>query len=500
MPERDGKVVRLRPARRKQRESPVTSRQPAHDREAERAVLGAIIVDNDQIDAVRRIVDVGCFFDERNRLTFAAAMALRDRREPVDLVTLKHELSTTGKLEDVGGLAYLAGLTDGVPRSQNGESYAGIVRNLDDVRSIQYQLDVVGQQLADRPAESDAALDALRALIDARRGSVAAEAISEPITALAARLADTWGRLAFLGDLLALGEIAMLHGQPRDGKTWLALSIAIAVAIGPTVAAFGRFRADRSRAVLVVNNEDGPAPTVARIQSLIAGYGVTDAPENLHVVVGRGVDLDDPTWQAQIIAEAKRLDVALIVLDPLRSLTACVDQGPAELRPFAAFVRRLVRETGAALLLVHHDVKPSAGGPPDTRRRAQKASGGALFSIVDAPIHVERVDERRSLVAADGFKHVADPAPFVVERVECHGGITLVAEGVPAASSAADVALQARIREYLRERPGASGNAIAKDMRGTRKQAVVAALEDMFLAGEVDRADGARGAHLWMLK
>jgi RecA-family ATPase len=100
-----------------------------------------------------------------------------------------------------------------------------------------------------------------------------------------------------------------------------------------------------------------------------------------------------------------------VTFDPLRSLTAAADQA-RELKPIVTFLRRLMRETGCAVLIVHHHTKP--GEKPDQRRRPQRASGGGIFSIADAPIHVETIDQNRRLLVPTAFKFCADPAPITL--------------------------------------------------------------------------------------
>jgi hypothetical protein len=95
----------------------------------------------------------------------------------------------------------------------------------------------------------------------------------------------------------------------------------------------------------------------------------------------------------------------VVILDPLRSLTGCVDQGPRELQPFARYLRRLVDATGVVPVLSHHDTKPLVG-QRETRQRPQRVSGGAMFSIADAPIHCERIGED------DWTRRQTDPSGF----------------------------------------------------------------------------------------
>ena len=98
-----------------------------HNLEAERSVLGAILIDNDTFNVAAAIIDARAFFHDAHRRVFERMMDLSERSQPIDLVTLKEELERAGDLEEVGGPAYMASLVDGVPRSTNVEYYAQIV-------------------------------------------------------------------------------------------------------------------------------------------------------------------------------------------------------------------------------------------------------------------------------------------------------------------------------------------------------------------------------------
>src|SRR5688500_20177546 len=99
----------------------------SHNLEAERSVLGAILIDNDAFNVAAAIIDSRAFFRDARRRIFERMMDLSERSQPIDLITLKEELERAGELEEVGGPAYIASLVDGVPRSTNVEYYAQIV-------------------------------------------------------------------------------------------------------------------------------------------------------------------------------------------------------------------------------------------------------------------------------------------------------------------------------------------------------------------------------------
>lgn len=98
-----------------------------HDLEAERAVLGSILLHSEVFDVAADIVGSTDFFRDAHRRIFAAMGRLVDLRRPVEWITLREELERTGELVAVGGPAYVSALVDGIPRSVNIEHYAGIV-------------------------------------------------------------------------------------------------------------------------------------------------------------------------------------------------------------------------------------------------------------------------------------------------------------------------------------------------------------------------------------
>jgi replicative DNA helicase len=109
---------------------------PPQNLEAEAAVLGGIMLENDAINRVLEALRPDDFYRESHRKIFRAMIELSDRNEPVDLVTLSEWMRSKGELEAVGGAAYLASLNDFVPTAVNIASYARIVREKAIVRNL----------------------------------------------------------------------------------------------------------------------------------------------------------------------------------------------------------------------------------------------------------------------------------------------------------------------------------------------------------------------------
>lgn len=292
--------------------------------------------------------------------------------------------------------------------------------------------------------------------------------------------------------------IALMHGQPRDGKSFVALEMLVALATGTL--AFGLLRVPRAVSVWYIAEEDAPARVRQRIQALLGGRNVPMAPANLHVTVREGVNLDDHEWQKRLIAETAAHGIRFAVIDTLRATTAGADQGPRELRDVALFLRRWTRETGVSLAVVHHDVKPNRQPRRPDRQRAQKASGGGLFSIADSPISFERIDERRTRLVPSAFKFMPDPLPLVVtletDNPERPSWFRLRAERETGHASAASTV--ASIREYLTRNPGAAMGKVAAGVGGNKAN-VLTAIRGLIDDGGISVTDGKKGARLCWL-
>lgn len=112
--------------------------------DAERSVLGAILLDNKAIDAAMVLKREDFFLDQHQRV-FAQMLSLAENQQPIDLVTLTEELHKRGNLEAAGGAPYLASLADGMPRVSNVEHYARIVQEKALLRSAIRRADAIQQ-------------------------------------------------------------------------------------------------------------------------------------------------------------------------------------------------------------------------------------------------------------------------------------------------------------------------------------------------------------------
>ncbi len=130
-----------------------------HNLDAERSVLGAVLLDNEAFNTAIAIITPEAFFRDAHRRIFERMVQLTERRSAIDFVTLREELGKAGELEEVGGAGYLASLVDGVPRATNVEYYARIVREKAILRSLIYAANQIVGNAYEADQDADLILD-----------------------------------------------------------------------------------------------------------------------------------------------------------------------------------------------------------------------------------------------------------------------------------------------------------------------------------------------------
>ena len=109
---------------------------PPNDIEAEQAVLGSMLTDKDAVIAAIEVLKPEDFYREDNKTIYMAVLSLYNRAEPVDIITLKAELTSMGKFDSIGGLEYLAELPEKVPTTANVDKYIKIVEEKSILRNL----------------------------------------------------------------------------------------------------------------------------------------------------------------------------------------------------------------------------------------------------------------------------------------------------------------------------------------------------------------------------
>lgn len=138
---------------------PGSLRVPPHNEDAERSLLGAVMLDERALDEIASIVKPEDFFRESHRLIFKAMMALSMRGESLDAITMGDYLAAEGVLEQVGGANLLARLSTEVPSATNASSYAQIVRRKSALRNFIRTADALVDECYDDIPDVEAFMD-----------------------------------------------------------------------------------------------------------------------------------------------------------------------------------------------------------------------------------------------------------------------------------------------------------------------------------------------------
>ncbi len=240
---------------------------PPHSQEAEQSFLGAILIDPEAMLKVADHVDEEMFYFDKHAAIYAAMLALYARHEPIDLLSLGNRLEEMGKLEHVGGRAYLAELTNVVPTASNVAHYGDIVQKKSTLRklvSASFKIAELGFQ--------DSTDDVVRILDEAETTlfAVAKKHLKKTFVHIRSVLSDAFERIdmlhkergklrgvpsgyAALDNLLSgfqKSDLVILAARPSVGKTSLALSIARNAAVHHKVPV-GLFSLEMSKEQLV---------------------------------------------------------------------------------------------------------------------------------------------------------------------------------------------------------------------------------------------------------
>jgi len=310
-----------------------------HSPEAERAVLGGLMLSNGRYDVVAEVLQDADFFKEAHRQIYAAIYGLSEADQPFDIVTLSEELSRRGELDRLGGMAYLSELAKSTPSAANIAAYANIVREHSTIRNligVANEISRLGYDSAGLDANDLLQLAEKRVLEVAEGrpkegGFEAMESLLkrtvERIDALFRSKSDITGVPSGILDLDARtsgwqnGELIILAARPSMGKTALALNFVEAAMFS------------QSGPVLVFSME---MPSDALVMRMLSSIGRIDQGKI------RNGQLGEEDWP-KLSSAVQKMKGAPLFIDDTGGLT------PQDMR---ARIRRVAREHGEPSLIM----------------------------------------------------------------------------------------------------------------------------------------------------
>jgi replicative DNA helicase len=325
--------------------------------DAEQAVLGAMLLDQDAALKAAEILDDSMFYKEAHRILFRAMVSLTERNDVIDPVTLREELVKRGDLDRAGGMEYLAALIDVVPTAANVEYHTRIVRDKAVLRRLVEAATEIIQDVYDSKSDSAEVLDNA----EHRIFQVAQFRRSEDFSRLKELIWPTMERIEQLQgshgtvtgvasgfvdlDRLTAGfqrsDLVIIAARPSMGKTSFVLNCVQHAAIEHQVGV-GVFSLEMSKEALV--------------QRLLCSEGLVDAQR-----LRRGALRDDD--YPKLARAAGLLGTAPIWIDDSAALT------PLAMRSKA---RRLKAEHDIGMIVV--DYLQLMTGPSDIENRQQEIS------------------------------------------------------------------------------------------------------------------------------
>src|SRR5579864_1457513 len=313
--------------------------------EAERSVLGAILLDNHALNAAMETLRPEDFFLSQHQRVFTHMIVLGENQQAIDLVTLTDELHNKGELEASGGAPYLASLADGMPRVSNVDHYARIVKEKAILRNLIHTTHDIQQRAFEGEDGADAILDGAESQIFA----IAEDRIRVGLIPVKDIVRDSFERLEKIFkegksvtgiptgytelDKLTSGlqpsELLILAARPSQGKTALALNLMENIAIrgGHPVAMFSLEMSKESLLQRLV-------ASVAQIDAHKFRTGHLSREDWRRMTEALGTISSAPLWiddagsisVLEIGAKARRLKrdkgLSLLIIDYLQLITA----------------------------------------------------------------------------------------------------------------------------------------------------------------------------------
>ncbi|MFN2120571.1 MAG: replicative DNA helicase [Anaerolineales bacterium] len=213
-----------------------------HNREAEEAVVGAVLINPEVYYDVTQFLQPEDFYIHRHRWIWEAFTSLHEQRTPIDLLTLSEELDRRGQLDEIGGRAYLTALVNQVPTSLNAAAYGHIVEShairrrmvaaANTIASVAYNEDMQVDNVMDEAEKAVFNVNERRLKNEIEPLRSVLSKYYERIDELARRGEDFYGVPTGFIDLdkklggLQASDLLIIAGRPGQGKTSFLLSVA----------------------------------------------------------------------------------------------------------------------------------------------------------------------------------------------------------------------------------------------------------------------------------
>lgn len=384
-----------------------------HSLDAERAVLGAILIEPELFDVAASTVAAPHFFRAAHRTIWEAYGRIRGGHRVLDPLTLRDELERAGRLDEAGGPVYLSRLIDGVPKSVNVEGYARIVREKATLRDLVSQARQTIADALEGSDEVDEVIDRAESRLmavgrDTARGEflLASDWMTEVYAAVERATVE---KRAVTGvpcglasiDNLTRGwqpaDLIVIAGRPSDGKTSIALQFALE-ASKHVFTAFVSLEMSRLsvgfRAVALEARVDAYRLMTGRLED----YESQRVGDALARLAERRLAIDDAGGQsiAGLCAKVRRLaaryGAGIVFVDYLQLLHGSgTENRTQEITQISGRLKGLAKELNVPLVVLSQLTRDNQRGPTPTRPQLHHLrDGGSIEQDSDVVIAIHR--------------------------------------------------------------------------------------------------------------
>jgi replicative DNA helicase len=395
-------------------ESARVDREPPHSDDAERGVIGCILLDPEGslpmcIERFKR--GSGVFYDPRHQVIYDTLVGMFDRQEKIDLITVHERLKERGSIEMVGGKAGLSALQDFPQSAANLPSYADIVRAKHLFRRMIATCTGVVGRLYGQEGDVDEVMDDVeREVLQVceERVEPTVKDIKDLTTHAIGQVQAFWeskgaitGVSTGFADLDAIttglhaGEMIVIAARPSMGKTSLAMNIAEHVVLGPNPLAVGVFSLEMSAESLVLRMLCSHARV--NMRTMRQGFMETHDFPRLTTAAGRlckaPLFVDDTAGLSilQLRAKARRLrqqhNIALLIVDYLQLIhstsTRARDNRQQEIAEISSGIKALAKELKIPVIVLaqlNREIEKDRGRKP---RLSDLRESGAIEQDAD---------------------------------------------------------------------------------------------------------------------
>lgn len=333
---------------------------------AEQSTLGAMLINPEAIITACAVIgdDPEVFVDTAHQLIYSAMLDLYRDGEPVDMVTVCGRLTERGEIQDAGGMSYITGLVDGVPTSANVAHYARRVADAAQRRLLTARLRRASLELQHNKPTAEV----VQELLDFARESNSSQLVATNLLQWRELAAEPIDSVFYEG--LPVSKLGVLSAEGGTGKSFLALELAIAVALGHDVLRTG-FTPTQPGRVLCCFGEDDDHVVAQRLAAIsetlkidqrkIHAALVDRQLEFINAQTAPLLHVDSAGHIARTPAflslhdRAMREAYRLVIIDPLVSWAGIPNENDnAAMQHVAAAFIAIAEASQGAVLVLHH--------------------------------------------------------------------------------------------------------------------------------------------------